>query len=268
MVTVEFAIGLAEGKFKASAIVPAGQTNLTQILPVIQSLEDSLIEGVSAQLAEAGKPVSCKVGCAHCCRQLVALNLFEAEALAAWIQTLPESRRQHLAERFHQTLLKISAAGLLERMVNEDWIVESNTAEKLALDYLYQRIDCPFLEDEQCSIYPMRPLLCREYMVTSAPEHCIDPAAGQNEPVRLPLLFSLSMQSIASELESDSRGWIPLLFLFAWMKAGAHPGEAVAGTGPEVLYEFVRRLDSARLHSPAPEPTRGASPQPTNTPEI
>jgi Fe-S-cluster containining protein len=181
---------------------------------------------------------------------LVALNLFEAEALTALIRTLPESRQQQLAERFHQTLLKISASGLLERMVNEDWIAESNTAEKLALDYLYQRISCPFLEDEACSIYPMRPLLCREYMVTSAPEHCFDPATRQNEPVRLPLLFSLSLQSIASELESDSRGWIPLVFLFAWMKAGAHPGEAVAGTGPEVLYEFVKRLEQPNLPTP------------------
>jgi Fe-S-cluster containining protein len=250
-VKVEFAIGLGDGKITATAVVPAGQTNLTQILPVIQSLEDSLIQGVSAQLAEAGKPVSCRLGCAHCCRQFVALNLFEAEALTAWIQTLPEFRQQQLAQRFHQALLKISASGLLDRMVNEDWIAQSNTAEKLALDYLYQRISCPFLEDEQCSIYPMRPLLCREYMVTSAPEHCIDPATGHSEPVRLPLLFSHSLQSIASELESDSRGWIPLVFLFAWMKAGAHPGEAVAGPGPQVLYEFVNRLEQAKSPPPA-----------------
>ena len=252
-VTVEFAVGFAEGKFTATAVVPAGPTNLTQILPVIQSLEDSLIEGVGRQLAEAGKPVSCKAGCAHCCRQLVALNLFEAEALTAWIRSLPESRQQQLAERFHQALLKTSASGLLERMVNENWIAESKTAENLALDYLYQRISCPFLEEEKCSIYPMRPFLCREYMVTSAPDHCIDPATGQSEPVHLPLLFSHSLQSIASQIESDARGWIPLLFLFAWMKAGAHPGEAVAGPGPQVLYECVRRLDQANLPQPSAE---------------
>ena len=42
-VTVEFAVGVGDGKFTASAAVPAGPTNLTQILPVLQSLDDSFI---------------------------------------------------------------------------------------------------------------------------------------------------------------------------------------------------------------------------------
>ena len=67
----------------ATAVVPAGQTNLTQILPVIQSLDDSLIAGVAAQL---------------------------------------------------------SASGLIDRMVNEDWLAETESARQLALDYFYQRV--------------------------------------------------------------------------------------------------------------------------------
>ena len=53
-VSVEFAVGIGDGKFTATAVVPAGQTNLTQILPVLQSLDDSLIGGVTAQLNQAG----------------------------------------------------------------------------------------------------------------------------------------------------------------------------------------------------------------------
>ena len=252
-VTVEFAVGIGDGKFTASAIVPAGLTNLTQILPVLQSLDDSLIAGVTAQLAEAGQIVSCKLGCTHCCRQLVAINTFEAEALTAWIQTLPESRQQQLAQRFHQALLKLAAAGLIDRMVNEDWLADTESSNQFALDYLYQRIPCPFLEDESCSIYPMRPLVCREYLVTSAPEHCIDPSTLQSLPVRLPLHFSRSLNVISAVLEQDTRGWIPLLFLFAWMKAGAHPGETVAGTGPQVLLEFVKTLNHAVPPAPSAE---------------
>jgi Fe-S-cluster containining protein len=253
-VTVEFSVAVGDGKFKATAVVPAGQTNLTQILPVIQSLDDSFIQGVSAQLAQAGKPVSCKAGCTHCCHQLISLNIFEAEALAAWIQTLPETRQKQLADRFHKTLLKISAAELIDRMVDEDWFVESSTAKQLAVDYLYKRIPCPFLEEERCSIYPMRPLICREYMVTSPPVHCYDPVSLQTEPVRMPLYFSRTLHSIAAELEHDPRGWIPLVFLFGWMKANAHPGECITGDGPEVLYEFIKRIDRAKPHTPTPEP--------------
>jgi hypothetical protein len=54
---------------------------------------------------------------------------------------------------------------------------------------------------------------------------------------------------MGAELEPGSHGWIPLVFLFAWMESGAHPGAAFAGTGPEVLYEFVRRMEFARKPS-------------------
>jgi Fe-S-cluster containining protein len=241
-VSVEFSLALGEGKFAATAVVPAGATNLTQILPVIRSLDDSLIAGVAAQLSEVGRHISCKAGCGACCRQMVPLSIFEAEALAEWIGSLPAETRQALAKRFDDALRKLAAAGLIDRMVNEDWLADTDAARQLALDYFYQRVPCPFLVDESCSIHPIRPLICREYLVTSPAEYCYDPATLQVAPVRLPINFSRSLNRIGALLENDSRGWIPLLFLFAWMKACAHPGERVSGDGPAVLYEFVNNI--------------------------
>ena len=248
-ITVEFTLGLPDGKFAVTAVVPAGQTNLTQILPVLQAIDDSLIAGVGSQLAESGRPISCRAGCGACCRQMVPISIFEAEALATWIRSLPESRQEELALRFQNALRKLAASGLIDRMVNEDWLAETESARRLALEYLYERVACPFLEDESCSIHPIRPLICREYLVTSAPEHCYDPATLKSVPVALPLHFSRVLNRIGAELEHDTRGWIPLLFLFAWMKAGAHPGEAITGAGPQVLYEFVKNLSHG--HPPA-----------------
>jgi Fe-S-cluster containining protein len=245
-VSVDFTIGIDGGKFTATAVVPAGQTNLTRILPVLQALDNAFIDGVVTQVNQAGLAISCKAGCGACCRQMVPISIFEAEALGAWIRTLPESRQRELALRFHQALLKLAASGLIDRMVNGDWLSETESARQLSLDYLYQRVPCPFLENESCSIHPIRPLICREYLVTSAPEHCFDPATLKVGPVHLPLNFSRILNVIGAELEQDSRGWIPLLFLFAWMESGARPGEAVAGSGPQVLYEFVKRMNLAQ----------------------
>jgi len=242
MVTVEFALSLGEDKIGMSAAVPAGQTNLTQILPVIRGLDDSLIAGIASQLSQAGRPVSCKAGCGACCRQMVPLSIFEAEAMAGWIGTLPEEQQKALEQRFSDALRKLAAAGLIDRMVNEDWLAETEAARQLALDYLYQRVACPFLVDESCSIHPNRPLICREYLVTSPAEHCYDPGTLKATPVPLPFNFSSTLNRIGAQLENDSRGWIPLLFLFAWMKAGAHPGQHVSGDGPDVLYEFVTNV--------------------------
>ncbi len=89
-------------------------------------------------------------------------------------------------------------------MVNEDWFGKTDSARKLAIDYLYERIPCPFLEEERCSIYSIRPLICREYMVTSPPEHCFDPATLKAVPVRLPLYFSRVLNAIGAEVEHDT----------------------------------------------------------------
>jgi Fe-S-cluster containining protein len=180
---------------------------------------------------------------------MVPISIFEAEALATWILTLPEARRQELAKRFDTGLRELGAAGLIDRMVKEDRFSESESARQLAMDYLYARVPCPFLEDESCSIHPIRPFACREYLVTSRPEHCFDPATLKAVPVPLPLYFSRVLNRMGAEVENDSRGWIPLLFLFAWMKAGARPGDAISGDGPQVLYEFVKNLNHGRLPS-------------------
>jgi len=241
-VTVQFSVALEDGKLGATAEVPAGRTTLTEILPVLQSLEDSLLGGIAGQLQAAGRPISCKAGCGACCRQMVPLSIFEAEALAAQILTLPEAVQTALGERFDRALRQFAAAGLIDRMVDEDWLAETESAREMALQYLYQRIACPFLEQESCSIHPMRPLACREYLVTSPSEHCYDPATLKVEPVQLPLHLSRRLFEMGAHLENDSRGWIPLIFLFAWMKAGATPGDGFSGDGPQVLYGFLKDL--------------------------
>ncbi|MGA2248970.1 YkgJ family cysteine cluster protein [Terracidiphilus sp.] len=260
-VTVNFKLALGDGIFDASATVPEGQCNLTEILPVLQSLDGSLLSAVTEQLDEAGLSISCKAGCGACCRQMVPLSIFEAEALAVWIATLDPNTRQILAQRFHQALLKLASAGLIDRLTSEDWLADNESATQLTLDYFYQGVPCPFLQDESCSIHPIRPLICREYLVTSDPRHCADPKTLQADPVPLPLNFSRVLNHMGAKLEPGSRGWIPLVFLFAWMENGAHPGTAFSGTGPEVLYEFVRRMEFARKPSrKGPETSTRAAP--------
>jgi hypothetical protein len=184
---------------------------------------------------------------------MVPLSIFEAEALTNWIRTLPEAHQQQLAQRFHQALLKLKAGGLIERIVTEDWLAETESARQLALDYFYQGVPCPFLEDESCSIHPIRPLICREYLVSSPPEHCADPSELQVDPIRMPLNFSRILNAVGAVVEHDSRGWIPLVFLFAWMESGARPGEAISGPGPQVLYEFVKCMAEAKPGKSQPD---------------
>ncbi len=242
-VSIEFKVNVGPGSFTAQATVPAGPTNLTAILPVIQSIEDSLTGGICEQLAAEGEPVSCAAGCGACCRQLVPVSLFEAEALSDWMRTLSEEQLQVLERRFARTVSALADAGMLERLEQLDWMNDDAGARQLCIDYLRLHIPCPFLEAESCSIHPIRPLICREYLVISPPERCVDPSTLGAVPVGLPLLFSRVLNAIGAKIDPGSKGWIPLPLLFEWVQKELKPSEAVAGMGPQVLFAFVSHLE-------------------------
>jgi Fe-S-cluster containining protein len=246
-VTTTFTLTVGGASLRANAQVPAGQTTLTELLPIIQNVENAIVGEVGEEAERAGRPISCRAGCGACCRQMVPVSLFEAEALTEWIRTLPEERRAQLEERFHRALLALRDAGVLESIVSSDWALEEGLATELAIEYFHAGVACPFLEDESCSIHPIRPLSCREYLVTSPPALCQDPSVNDVSGVQLPLKLSRALYSFGRQIEQDPRGWIPLVFLLAWGKSGVKPGGRVAGTGEEVLARFMERASAISI---------------------
>jgi Fe-S-cluster containining protein len=243
-VAVEFALKVGDGQLKASVTVPAGQTTITELLPIIQSFENAIVGKAASEAEAAGTPISCRAGCGACCRQMVPVSIFEAQAMGNWIRSLPDPQQKALEARFHHTLLALKDTGIIQRLIEEDWFADNDTALKMAIDYFRLGIPCPFLVDESCSIHPIRPLSCREYLVTSPPELCNDPAKNGVAGVQLPIKLSRALYRMGGQLEQDRRGWIPLVFLFAWMKSGADPGAAFSGTGQEVFHQFLEHLAS------------------------
>lgn len=254
-VEVSFSLRIGEGVLNASLQVPAEKTTLTQLLPVIQNFDSGIINQIVDEAAAAGHPLSCKAGCGACCRQMVPLSLFEAEALQEWFRNLPAERRAELEQRFHRGLLALRDAGVLEQIIDGKWTLDEKAVAQLSIDYFHAGVPCPFLENESCSIHPIRPLSCREYLVTSSPELCKDPAIHSIAAIHLPLKPSHALYKIGQELTRDSRGWMPLIFLLAWAKRGVKPGEHYTGTGQELLRLFMEQLTTE-------PPAEGVAPVP------
>ncbi len=239
-----FSLRVGGACLQASIQVPTGQTTLTQLLPVIQSLENLIVGRAEEEAARAGFPISCRAGCGACCRQMVPVSLFEAEALMQWMRALPEDRRAELEQRFHRALLALRDAGVIDKILDQEWVLEEGRTTQLAIDYFHAGVACPFLENESCSIHPFRPLSCREYLVTSPPALCQDPSIHDVSGVRLPLKLSRVLFAFGQRMEQDPRGWIPLVFLLAWGKSGAAPGDSVSGSGEEVLRMFLEQVSA------------------------
>ncbi len=242
-VMATFSLPVGGGRINASAQVPTGHTTLTELLPIVRNVENAIIGRVHEEARAAGSPISCHAGCAACCRQMVPVSLFEAESLMSWIGSLPKDRQAEIEARFHRALAALRDAGVLEKILDPDWPVERGLATPFAIQYFHAYVACPFLENENCGIYSIRPLACREYMVTSPPELCQDPAKNDVFGVILPLKLSQSLFAFGQKMENDTRGWIPLVFLLAWAKSGPSPGEYVSGTGQEVLRRFVEQTE-------------------------
>lgn len=241
-VKASFSLRVGEATLHASAVLPTGRTTVTELLPIIQNLENAILGQVAQDAEQAGRPISCGPGCGACCRQLVPVSLFEAEALMNWIRSLPEERQGELRARFHRALLALRDAGVLDKIVAEDWVSGNQAAQGLAIDYFHAGVPCPFLENESCGIHPIRPLSCREYLVTSPPALCQDPSVHEVSGVQLPVKLSRTLFALGREMENDPRGWIPLVFLLAWGNGGFRPGDSTAGTGEEVLKTFLEKV--------------------------
>jgi Fe-S-cluster containining protein len=248
---VELAKGEFQLKFRAN--VPAEPAPLRRMLPLVQAIADTLSNGAERAAAEQGQPISCKAGCGACCRQLVPIGEVEARNLANVVQAMPEPRRLGVRARFTNARQRLEEAGLLQPLLHpEEWTQE--TVNQLGKAYFHLGIACPFLENESCSIYRDRPIICREFLVTSPPENCAKLIPGTVRRIKLPLHLT---KAVASVMPESGRSLLPVPLVLALGWAAEHPDFGPQRTGPEWLGEILERLRSEEedvLQPESPEP--------------
>jgi len=109
----------------------------------------------------APEPLACRLGCNHCCHNMVSVTAPEAFLIARAVRT-----------REHQPLLLASA--LQPRLA---------AAIGLSADQrVGRRIPCPLLIDGACSIYAERPIMCRQVAARDA-TLCRQEADGEDVEV-------------------------------------------------------------------------------------
>jgi Fe-S-cluster containining protein len=204
------------------------------ILPILQRISDKVAAGAAERALAAGSPISCKAGCAACCRQPIPVSEPEARRLAEMVAAMPEPRRTQLQSRFEAARAALEAAGLLEAFRAHHAAREPVSTET-TLRYFHLRVDCPFLENETCSIYPDRPLVCREYLVISDPRICDDPAPTTVQRIKL---TSLLERLLPLAREHTSKGWV--LLVEALRFAAQTPPAERDQSGPEMLRRVLQ----------------------------
>lgn len=152
--------------------VPTRPMRLAELAHGAYQMSGRLVNMAVAASEAEGKRIACGPNCGACCRQAVPLSLPEAFFLYEMVAGLPLERRRQVLERFELVQNGIQKAGLDQQSLSRASLEE---IEKVGLAYFRMGLPCPFLENESCSIHPIRPTVCREFLVTSSPEHCAEP---------------------------------------------------------------------------------------------
>jgi Fe-S-cluster containining protein len=240
---------IAGKKIRLEMPVPAGPTRLAELLPLFRYLTDSFVDFSVENARAEGLEVSCKKGCGACCRQLVPISGIEARRLRDLVEEMPEPRRSAIRVRFENARRRLEQANLLEKLRKPESFRDEEVIP-FGVDYFNQRIACPFLEDESCSIHPERPLACREYLVVTPAEHCAEPTVESVRGVELVLRVARTIRGLEAERSVRATPWVALILALEW--ADAHPDETPPQPGPEWVREVFSRLTGRS--------TTGASP--------
>ncbi|MBX3501811.1 MAG: YkgJ family cysteine cluster protein [Alphaproteobacteria bacterium] len=214
--------------------IPSGEVTALAVMPVVRQLSEHAIGAAVAAVERGGKSISCREGCAACCRQAVPLADVEAWALGDLIEAMPEPRRAVVRQRLAEAERKLDAAAIAMLDVHGH---SSDEYRRLARSYFDLRLDCPFLDNERCSIHASRPLACREHIVTSLPQHCWTVDGGLVEGVRSPPLAGALLRLTSEDTPPRPRATL-LPLLLRWLALNPKP------TAVRPAQKWIERLMS------------------------
>lgn len=109
---------------------------------------DALTEKIKKK---PGVSFDCKAGCSYCCSLRVAATPPEIFLIARHLRQMPDDEQNKLLERLR---------------------LHAEAARDVATENYF--IPCVMLAEGQCTIYPIRPVMCRKYL-SSDVEECKKP---------------------------------------------------------------------------------------------
>jgi Fe-S-cluster containining protein len=198
--------------------LPHGTMRLVDLASTVLGLSSEVADSGARIAANLGHQVSCRKGCAACCRQPAPLSPPEALMLEELVESLPKHIKTRIQNLFDEAVRQLEDTGLLEQItrLQEPTSVNDEDMHEINKAYFLQQIPCPFLERECCSIYKSRSSRCREYIVTSPAKYCLNP---YEQPVyRLPLSIRLSeaLARMWAEATQTPLQLVPLTLALEW----------------------------------------------------
>lgn len=126
----------------------------------------------------------CSKGCSHCCYQIIRVHGVEEFPITKYFHEKLDTNTQTIIKANLEKWFEYYNANTPNRMLEEQDIY--NFSQKLGAD----KIPCPFLINNECSIYPVRPIACRAYSVKDNLELCVSNSMRDNDESATKIVFA------------------------------------------------------------------------------
>jgi len=143
--------------------VREGDAKLADLAPMARALSSRITDIGVRHFENKGETIPCRKGCAACCHYIVVLTAPDAFCLIEQVLTMPQQQRKKVIKSFGKA---------------NEWFGQQHSGNPLQTGvlpwYCELRYPCPFLHENQCTIYENRPIACREWMVTGTNHQCLN----------------------------------------------------------------------------------------------
>ena len=243
-------IHMFDGDHEISARFPTGTVKVLEMLPLARGISEGITAVAIGYAVSQGEKISCRAGCGVCCSQLVPIAPAEAVRLAEVVEAMPEGRGAAVRKRFENAARRLREVGLVDRGA-PPWQAALRSSppagktlwEDASRRYFDARIPCPFLEEASCGVYSERPMVCREYNVTTPASLCATMSPDARTVPRH-VRMSEVMTGFTNKLLGRKDFNIPLTLSFDWARANREAFEH-EGDGEELAMELVRCIQAA-----------------------
>lgn len=189
---------------------------LADIVPLAQTLSNKMTDVFKKDLAQKGTPLACAKGCAAaCCYQLIFLTVPEAFYLIEKISQMSQQKRTEIMQTCQRIAQNIKTRKHEYRLQTRP--EDDPKLTKLAKWYSTLTQPCPFLCENACMIYELRPIICRDWLVTGSDTQCKIFDSGERK-ITMPLHLANDLANLASKLENTDEEFIILPCIFQWYR--------------------------------------------------
>lgn len=186
---------------------------------------DDDITFITSHLANNGHKIPCSCGCSACCKQAIVATPFEATLIGIYL-----TNNNTIHDIFLDNYTQWQAATENIREEFMDWAHQyySKNVDDGRFKYTDFHTPCPFLVDNLCQIYPVRPYCCRSYLATT--EYCQSPETPNERPG-----FRGMDVGRYTDFKQNNTQFMDLM----WQFFGIDQKKTTARLLPDLVYRFL-----------------------------